>query len=104
MSKRGRGSHNVPLGKNLVSTWRTIATKGGQLELKEALQIMNQELGTNYLHHRVSEWEQGKRQPGQRVINYMMEKVLPVLLADFRINDDQLNLILANIKIVSISD
>lgn len=104
MTKRGRGSINIPLGKNLVTTWRSIATKNGQLELKEALQVMNQDLGTNYLHHRITEWEQGKRQPGQRVINYMMNQVLPVLLSGFNISKDQINLILDDIKIISISD
>lgn len=102
MAKRGRGSENKPLGQNLVSTWREISTNKGQLELKEALGIMNLDLGTNYLHHRITEWEQGKRQPSIKVINYMIAKCIPILLENSTLKEEEMYSIIDRLTIASI--
>ena len=60
---------------------------------------MNQDLGANYFHHRITAWEQGKRQPSQQVINYMLSKVLPVILSEYGLTIDQSNQVIQQIKI-----
>lgn len=86
--KRGLGAIVVPAGPNLVTTWRNIVTQGGEIPLVEGLDRMNSDLGTKYLHHRVTEWEQALngRKPSQNVINYMLEIVLPHLLEEVKVS------------------
>lgn len=82
--KRGLGATVVPAGPNLVSTWRQIATQGGEMPLVVALDQLNTALGTRYRHDSITQWEQSLngRKPSQEVINYMMSIVLPYLLKE----------------------
>lgn len=57
-------------------------TDGGSLPLADALKILNQDLGTNYRHDRITAWEQGLggRKPNVQVYEYMIKRVVPCLL------------------------
>ena len=99
MTKRGRAAIAAPVKDNLVTSWRRIMTEQGEKSLAEVLSIMNQDLGTNYFHHRITAWEQGKRQPSQQVINYMLSKVLSVMLSEYGLTSDQSNRVIQQIKI-----
>jgi len=78
----GRGAPVHPAEANIVSTWRQLMTDGGSVPLADALKILNQDLGTNYRHDRITAWEQGLggRKPNVQVYEYMIKRVLPCLL------------------------
>lgn len=99
MTKREKTGVTASMEDNLVTSWRRIMTEHGKKSLAEALSIMNQDLGANYFHHRITAWEQGKRQPSQQVINYMLSKVLPVILSEYGLTIAQANIIIQQIKI-----
>lgn len=99
MKKREETAITAPMDDNLVTSWRRIMRAHGAKNLAEALSIMNQDLGTHYFHHRITAWEQGKRQPSQQVINYMLSKILPVILSEYGLTIDQSNQVIQQIKI-----
>lgn len=84
---------------NLVSTWRKIVTDNGDKPVVTGLHAMNETLGANYLHHRITAWEKGIRQPSPDVINYMVPIVLKHLLMKAGLTYQQINSIIDNIKI-----
>lgn len=88
----GRGAPVNPTDPNIVSTWRRLMTDGGALPLSDALKNLNQDLGTNYRHDRITAWEQalGGRKPNVQVYEYMLSVVIPFLLEQWKhgeIND-----------------
>jgi hypothetical protein len=82
----GRGAPVHPTDANIVSTWRRLMTDGGTLPLSDALKSLNQDLGTNYRHDRITAWEQalGGRKPNVQVYEYMLSVVIPLLLEQWK--------------------
>lgn len=83
--------------KNLISTWREIATHDHTLT--EALAAMNYSLDIKTTHSRLNDWEKAKRSPSSLVINYMMQMVIEELLKRLEIDSKERREILAKIII-----
>ena len=90
---------DLNVGQNLVTSWRNIATQNGRRTLAEALDTLNQDLGTKTKHDRITAWESGKRSPSPEVINYMLRVVLQSSLRDHGLSPDQIDLIFKRIQI-----
>lgn len=88
MTRRGRPPKGAPSRPNLVSSWRALVTKNNELPLTLALDAMNAALQTHYFHHHITDWENGRRKPGYAAINYMMDIVLSVTLAEHNLSQE----------------
>jgi|GEM_PF-5691434 len=92
----------VPAGENLVSSWRKIVTNNGEIDLKTPLDKMNKSLNISIQHSRVTAWEQGNRQPGQKVINYMMKIVLKEMLGNLGVSNSSIYKVINSTQIALI--
>ncbi|HEM6962658.1 TPA: hypothetical protein U2K06_002854 [Legionella pneumophila] len=88
MTRRGRPPKKVSVRPNLVSSWRELVTRDNEVPLTVALDAMNAALQTHYFHHHITDWENGRRKPGYAAINYMMDMVLSVTLAEHNLSQE----------------
>lgn len=88
MTRRGRPPKNTSLRPNLVSSWRALVTRNNEAPLTVALDAMNTALQTHYLHHHITDWENGRRKPGYAAINYMMDIVLSATLMEHGLSQE----------------
>lgn len=86
-TKIGPGRPRAPRAEcpNLIGSWRTLH---GELE-EAALDMLNERLGSRYTLSRISEWERGVRQPNAAAANYMLCEVLPSLLQEAGLSEDE---------------
>jgi hypothetical protein len=63
------------------------------------LEGLNQALGTKYTLFRLYEWERGERTPNAAAMNYMLREVLPVLLRNEGLSEDNAQAIAANVAL-----
>lgn len=52
--------------------------------VREGLEYLNAELGTNYQHGHKSRWERGEREPDRNARAVMLHRVLPGVLRDHK--------------------
>lgn len=60
------------MDKNIVTAWAKFQHEVNGLNQCEALQTLNQQLGTNYSPHRLSEWKKERRSLPTVVANHML--------------------------------
>lgn len=60
----------------VAQEWRKIHLEKG-VQIKTAMEIMNENLGLNYnVHEQSSRWANGARRLPERVCNYMMQDII----------------------------
>lgn len=74
---------------NLVTEWRKRNT--ADRSLAAAVREMNAALDKNYTSSRIKEWQDGKFTPAPDVIKYMLPQVLPDLITQYGLSDDDSN-------------
>lgn len=94
----GKPATVQPDSPNLVSTWRSIVTRGDGT-LTEALAVMNAALGMKLTHSRIAQWEKDEKAPSSAVINYMLATVIPALLNELGHSDSKARAISSKVRI-----
>ncbi|EJE4183732.1 hypothetical protein M3890_004649 [Vibrio parahaemolyticus] len=94
----GKPATVQPNSPNLVSTWRSIVTRGDGT-LTDALSVMNTALGMKLTHSRIAQWEKDEKAPSSTVINYMLATVIPALLVELGHSDNKARSISSKVRI-----
>ena len=74
------------MANNLITEWREQVTTNGSLA--SAVREMNTEINKCHTTSRFNEWQSGKVVPSLDVIKYMLPTVLPKIIAQYELSED----------------
>ncbi len=69
---------------NIVTTWVQAELSQGKT-IKEAMEGLNDHVGTHYAPDRAYMWERGRSLPGREVFNYMLFRTIPIVLSEYKL-------------------